>query len=249
MRKALFFGVCAAALTAGTAFAADMLVKAPPAPPPPPPFNWTGFYIGANIGGAWSHSTITDNTTGASLGFDNSGFIGGGQVGFNWQFNGPFVLGVEWDIDGTSISKTGPGVGVVLPGGIPATLQASANTDWISTLAGRIGFTAWDRWLFYFKGGGAWVQNSVTLTNLNNGNSVSASNTNSGWVAGVGAEWSWSGPWSAKLEYDHIELDDLTRSSTLFPGESFTASRNIDMVKFGINYRFGWGGGGGYGGY
>jgi outer membrane immunogenic protein/high affinity Mn2+ porin len=96
------------------------------------------------------------------------------------------------------------------------------------------------------------VQNNVTLTNLTNGNSVSASNTNSGWVAGVGAEWAWSGPWSAKIEYDHVQLDDFTSGAPILPGgvaDRFTASRDIDMVKFGINYRFGWGGGGGYGGY
>src|SRR5262249_34840995 len=149
------------------------------------------------IGGAWSHTTITDTASGAALGFDNSGFIGGGQVGFNYQVNN-FVFGVEWDIDGTSIDRTGPAVATAF-----GTLQAHASTDWISTLTGRLGL-AFDRWLIYAKGGGAWVQNSVTLTNLTHAASVTASNTNSGWTAGVGAEWAFAGPWSAKIEYDHI---------------------------------------------
>jgi outer membrane immunogenic protein len=204
--------------------------------PLPPPFSWTGLYIGANIGGAWSHTSINDTVTGASLGFDNSGFIGGGQIGFNYQIN-RFVLGVEWDIDGTSINKTGPGVATAF-----GTLQGSVSTDWISTLTGRIGL-GWDRWLFYFKGGGAWVQNSATLANLTTGASISASNTNSGWVAGVGAEWAWNGPWSAKIEYDHVELDSFSSAVPFIAADRFTVSRNIDMVKFGINYRFGWGGG------
>ena len=238
MRTSLLIGICAAALTAAPAIAADLRVKAPPVPVPAPIlFNWTGFYIGANIGGARSHSTVTDNVTGATFNTDNSGVIGGGQFGYNWQVNN-FVLGIEGDIDGTSISRTGPGVVTAF-----GTLQASASTDWVATLAGRIGY-AFDHWMIYGKGGGAWVQNSATLTNLTTGASVSASNTNSGWVAGIGAEWAWSGPWSAKIEYDHVQLDDWSTADTIITAaDRFNVSRNIDMVKVGINYRFGWGGG------
>lgn len=238
MRARLLIGICAAAFAAVPAMAADLPLKAPPAPAPVPLFSWSGFYIGANIGGAWSNSTVTDVATGATFNTDNNGFIGGGQVGFNYQINN-FVFGVEGDIDATSLSKTGPGVVTAI-----GTLQASASTDWVATLAGRIGF-AFDRWLIYAKGGGAWVQNSATLTNLATGASVSGSNTNSGWMAGVGAEWAFAGPWSAKLEYNHIELDNWsTGAGAIIAGDQFNVSRNIDMVKFGINYRFGWGGGG-----
>ena len=103
MIRSLLLGISAAAVVAAPAFAADLRLKAPP--PPPPVFSWTGFYIGANIGGAWSNGSITDNVTGAQLNSNSSGFIGGGQIGYNYQFN-TFVLGVEWDIDGTSINKT-----------------------------------------------------------------------------------------------------------------------------------------------
>ena len=242
MRISLLIGICAAALAAAPAVAADLPVKAPPAPAPVPVFSWTGFYIGANIGGAWSHSTVTDAVTGATFNTDNSGFIGGGQFGFNYQVNN-FVFGVEGDIDGTSLSKTGPGIATAF-----GTLQASANTDWIATLAGRVGFAV-DRWLIYAKGGGAWVQNSATLTNLGTGASVSGSNTNSGWMAGVGAEWAFSGPWSAKIEYNHVWMDNFSvGASSIIAGDQFNVSRDIDMVKVGVNYRFGWGGGG-YGAY
>jgi outer membrane immunogenic protein len=244
MRASLLVGVCAAAFAVAPAIAADLPLKAPPPPPPVPVFSWTGFYIGANIGGAWSNTTVTDVFTGTSFNTDNSGFIGGGQVGYNWQINN-FVLGVEGDIDGTSLNKTGPGVVTGI-----GTLQGSVSTDWVATLAGRIGF-AFDRWMIYAKGGGAWVQNSATLTNLGTGASVSASNTNSGWMAGVGAEWAFAGPWSAKIEYDHLDFGNFSNSAGVInPGDTFNVSRNIDMVKFGVNYRFGWGGGGyGYGGY
>jgi outer membrane immunogenic protein len=236
MGKSLLFGLCAAALVGAPAFAADLPYKAPPAPPVPV-FSWTGFYLGANIGGAWSNGSVTDVVTGASLNAEGSGFIGGGQAGFNYQLNN-FVFGVEWDIDGTTISKNSNVVATAF-----GNLQASANTDWISTLTGRIGFAA-DRWLFYVKGGGAWVQNSATLSNLTTGASVSASKTNSGWTAGLGAEWAFSGPWSAKIEYDHVELDNWTTSTaTIIAGDQLSINRHIDMVKAGVNYRFGWGGG------
>ena len=241
MRTSLLIGICAAAFAAAPAIAADLPLKAPPAPPVPV-FSWTGLYIGANIGGAWSNGSITDQVTGAQLNSNSSGFIGGGQIGYNYQFN-TFVLGVEWDIDGTSINKTSNAVAVVLPGGAAANLQASASTDWISTLTARFGFAV-NRWLIYGKAGGAWVQNSATLTNLTNGASISASNTNSGWTAGVGGEWAFAPQWSAKLEYDHIELDNFSPSTnSIIVNDRLILSRNIDMVKAGVNYRFGWGGG------
>jgi outer membrane immunogenic protein len=222
---------------AAPALAADLPYKARPAPPPPV-FSWTGFYIGANIGGAWSKGAITDVVTGANLNTDSSGFIGGGQVGFNYQFN-TFVLGLEWDIDGTTISKTSN----VVPTGF-GNLQASANTDWISTLAARFGF-ALDHWLIYGKAGGAWVQNSATLTNLTTGASISGSNTNSGWMAGVGGEWAFAPQWSAKLEYDHVELDNWSlATNTVIAGDRLNVSRHIDMLKAGVNWRFGWAGSG-----
>jgi len=244
MKASLLVGMCVAAFAAAPAIAADLPLKAPPPPAPVPVFSWTGFYIGANIGGAWSHTTVTDVFTGATFNTDNSGFIGGGQVGFNYQVNN-FVFGVEGDIDATSINKTGPAVVTGI-----GTLQGSASTDWVATLAGRIGF-AFDRWMIYAKGGGAWVQNSATITNLTTGASISGSDTNSGWVAGVGAEWAWAGPWSAKIEYNHVEFDNRSFAApAIAAGDTINVSRNIDMVKFGINYRFGWGGGGyGYGGY
>lgn len=233
MRTSLSIIACAAALATGPALAADLPVKAPPAPVYVP-YNWTGFYIGANIGGAWSNGSLRDNVTGASLSSNSDGFIGGGQLGYNWQMNN-WLLGVEWDIDGTDISKTSAAIPTAV-----GTLQASAKTNWVSTLAGRVGWTA-DRWLFYFKGGGAWVDNSVTLNNLTTGASGSRSNTNSGWMVGVGTEWAFAPHWSTKLEYNFVQLSDWSPAITTAAGDSLTAKREINMVKVGVNYKFDWG--------
>jgi len=102
--------------------------------------------------------------------------------------------------------------------------------------------------LLYGKAGGGWVDNHATITNLNTGASISASNRNSGWVVGGGVEWALGGNWSAKLEYDFLKLDDLTFGPGPFRGDTFTASREIQMFKVGLNYRFGSLFGGGYGG-
>jgi hypothetical protein len=69
----------------------DRIPTTPP-PPPPPVFSWTGFYIGGNLGGAWARGTVSDSLFGLSASSDRSGFIGGGQLGVNYQFSN-IVLG------------------------------------------------------------------------------------------------------------------------------------------------------------
>ena len=238
MKKLLVAGAALAVLIGTPAFAADMPLKAPPAPPPPPPFSWTGFYIGGELGGAWANGHVTDSLHGLSVSSSHDGWLGGAVVGYNLQTSN-IVFGIEADFDGTSLKATGSGV--FIPG--VGTLQASAKTDWITTVAGRVGFAAADRALFYVKGGGGWVGNTASITNLNTGAAVSASNTNSGWLLGAGIEYAFAPQWSAKLEYDYIGLRSWSWNSTVFPGDTFTASRNISEFKAGINYRFGWNGG------
>src|SRR5579862_4497612 len=135
-------GVAVAALTAVGAVAAQAadLPTRKEAPAPvfvPPPFTWTGFYVGLNAGGIFTTgsrgATIFDPAAGTDGGFLNadfpgglgngqSGFIGGGQAGYNWQ-TGAFVLGVETDFQGTTLSKSFNNVGVPFAGaGVPALL-------------------------------------------------------------------------------------------------------------------------------
>ena len=118
-------GVASAALVvtgAVSAQAADLPTRKE-APPPvfvPPPFTWTGFYIGANAGGIWGQggawtavyangfpwsTLIFQRLAEVNLGNSNTGFIGGGQAGYNWQ-TGSWVFGVETDFDGSSLSRS-----------------------------------------------------------------------------------------------------------------------------------------------
>jgi outer membrane immunogenic protein len=164
--KRLLFGTVALVALATAATAADLYTKARPLPPPPvapPLFSWTGFYVGGNIGAGWEDFNITDRLTGLNFGSNTrSAFIGGGQVGFNYQVSPFFVLGVEGFFDGIASNKN-TGNGVVVPG--VGLVTASAQPDWVSTAAGRIGFTGpgFDHWLFYAKGGGGWVQASARV--------------------------------------------------------------------------------------
>src|SRR5215813_2877880 len=106
MRK-LFHTVAALSALAATSMTANAAdVAARPYVPPPyvaQVFSWTGFYLGGNIGGAWRNDNLSDTLSGLnfSKGNNNGVFLGGGQVGFNWQVSN-FVLGFEWDIDGAA---------------------------------------------------------------------------------------------------------------------------------------------------
>ncbi len=226
------------ALASPGAFAADVPLRPPVAPamaPCPYPncnpypyyaYNWSGFYIGANVGVAFDSSTITDRFFGVSLDNSRSGFVGGCQIVYNWQISPQFVFGVEWMFDGTDISSTTNFT----------TLQASTSVDWVTTLAARFGWAA-NNWLFYGKVGGGWVHDTATLANLTTGLSISASNTTGGWLVGAGIEYGITQNWSARVEWDHIGLGDVTQFGFV-PGDSVTISRHFDMVTVGLNYRF-----------
>jgi len=158
------FGIAALfAVASSPAFAADVPIRGPartalydanPCYNCNYYYNWTGFYIGANVGAAWERSTLTDNFFNVSFSNDRSGFIAGGQIGYNWQLSPQFVVGVEWMFDGTDLkSDTTTVVG-------PAVIRTSAKVDWITTLAARFGWAA-NNWLFYGKAGGAWVHDGT----------------------------------------------------------------------------------------
>jgi outer membrane immunogenic protein len=239
----LAFGIALfLAVVSPCAFAADVLARGPigatPAAPSPYPYpfpyyyNWTGFYVGGNLGVAWDTSTLTDDVFGVNFSTSRSGFVGGGQIGYNWQISPQFVVGVEWMFDGTSISSdTGTFNGL---DGTP--LAARESIDWVTTLAARFGWTA-NNWLFYGKAGGGWVHESETLIDFANRFTFSTSDTRSGWLLGVGVEYGFAPRWTARVEWDHIGLGDETIVG-FAPGDAVILSRHFDMLTFGVNYRF-----------
>jgi outer membrane immunogenic protein len=207
----------------GSAAAADLPVKAPP--PPLPVWSWTGFYFGVNAGYAWTNNTALDTITvpggiifplSATTSSAANGFIGGGQVGYNWQ-TGPFVLGIEGDFDGTAERGNGAdSCGTLVVG--TCGLTASANVNWLATLRGRAGYAV-NNILFYVTGGGAWerVSGSISaVTPTGTFGLFSASTTRSGWAAGAGIETSFWGNWIAGLEYLYVNTGSWTWNNTTF---------------------------------
>jgi outer membrane immunogenic protein len=228
---------------ATAASGADVYTPAPAVAPPL--FNWSGFYVGGNIGGSWENFNVTDNLTGASFSSNTrSAFTGGVQVGFNYQVSPFVVLGVDGLADGIS-NNNNSGAGVIIPG--IGLVTDSLEPAWVATLAGRIGFTGpgFDRWLFYAKAGGGWVQLNETLAGPFN--SIAGSRTASGWMAGAGIEWAFAPNFTARLDYQYIGLENTALASGLVPPSGFvvpdtftTRNANLQTLTVGVNYLFNW---------
>jgi outer membrane immunogenic protein len=195
---------------------------------------WTGCYIGANVGGAFGDASATFNFGEVST--NGSGFAGGGQIGCDYQFAGPWVIGFRNMFDGTSNDRsrtigTGP-----LAGGV-----VNFNNQWFDTLTGRVGYALAPAWLLYFQGGGAWAHTSTNIT-FNGVQTGQGSNTRSGWTIGGGVEWMFAPHWSAFLEGNY--MDGGTKNATIFgpvacpAGCAVAAKAHVSTVLVGVNYRF-----------
>jgi outer membrane immunogenic protein len=249
-RALLWITAATALVFGGAAQAADMPLKAPRVAAPAP-FSWTGFYVGAHVGGAWgtveSELPIYDDFVFPISSHTINGFVAGGQAGVNWQVNSWLVLGVEGQFSWTDMKGSTPCVLI---------LKCTTEVNWISTVAGRIGYT-FDRTMLYVKGGVAWADSdySASLGPF----AISASDTRTGVMVGAGIEYAFLPNWSAKLEYNYIDFDtdtlgfplngggcgsDLKSVSSRFCGPSsldVDVTQKIHLIKFGVNYRFNWG--------
>jgi outer membrane immunogenic protein len=218
-----------------------MAVKAPPAAVAT--YNWTGFYLGVEGGGAWGHSQYgsADPTFNPGLpitpSFNLSSGLFGGTFGYNWQINN-WLVGVEGDL--SWVHKAGGAFG------IPpfATTSINATTErWLGTDRLRLGFIPADRWLLYVTGGLAAADVEATVSPVGVG-PFSQTQTRTGWTAGAGVEAAVAQSWSLKLEYLYVGLPTGTYFSPNIPlingGAVITrsVSANDNIVRAGINYRW-----------
>jgi outer membrane immunogenic protein len=291
MKRAFSVAALVLALT-GSALAADLpSYKAPPPPPLPPPPLWSGFYVGLNAGGTWGSSRnttistfpipagidIVGGTAAAALSTSgilsnsSSGFIGGGQIGYNWQFMNSFVAGIEADIQGIAASNsTSTGFGIAPVAAAPgftsiSFLNATRQLEYVGTVRGRLGWLFTPTLLVYGTGGLAYggVRSNVSTfqTFIPGGGGVNPafgagqfSDTRVGWTAGGGLEWMFMPRWSVKAEYLYYDLGTLNYASspaaltTTVGGVLFgtTPSQvstrfNGNIVRAGVNYHFNWG--------
>lgn len=267
MFKKLLFTTAALAIIATPGFAADMPLKAVKAPPPVPVFNWTGFYIGGFVGGAWTdHAESASDPRSAAGVFYNgplntgyglqSGFLGGGTVGYNWQAPGsPWVIGLEGEGGYLHVRGSAQDINAALTGlALPDSINTSRIGDAYGVIAGRVGY-AWDRALFYAKGGVAFVgdsynfNDSCTTGGCGSGALFMGHNdTQVTYAVGGGMEYALDFNWSIKAEYLFLGTQKTYTQSGLVTaggatGTLFTNTNsdpNIQTFKFGVNYR--WGG-------
>jgi outer membrane immunogenic protein len=231
MRK-LLLGAAVSIVFAAPAFAADIpartYTKAPVYTAPQVIYNWTGFYIGGHVGGAFPG--------GNGLESSDARFLGGVQGGFDYQFANNWVLGAEAQYSWLTGNS---GSGVVFPGGTVVT----SNTDQLGSVTGRLGY-AFGPALLYAKGGYAWRGNN------NLGVSVAGApvsfttdaNHRDGYTVGAGLEYLFAPNWSVKGEYQYYNFGSTSFTSGPAPIVGSRFRDDEHTVKLGINYRFGWGG-------
>jgi len=221
MKRVLIACASALALT-GAAAAADLSRRPPPpvkAPPPalPTTYNWTGFYFGVNGGGAFGTSKWDSTEE-----FDLSGWLVGGTIGYNVQ-SGPWVFGVEGDVDWTNIK------GDTTLGCAPG---CETKNSWLATARGRLG-VAFDRVLPYATGGLAIGDIKARTPGL-----AGADETNTGWTAGGGLEVALSRGWTAKAEYLYVDLGKLDCGAACGAAVTDNVSFKTHLVRGGLNFRF-----------
>jgi outer membrane immunogenic protein len=266
--KALALAAAVSTLATASAFAADLPSRrdVPVAPVQtfaPPAFTWTGFYVGANVGYGFNADSRV-NTVGtpgfvglipagivpSELKGSGEGFVGGAQIGYNWQF-GQFVYGLETDIQFTDMGKRETFIGNPVLGTQLAT-TADSELRYLGTLRARLGYTPIDRLLIYATGGLAYadVKTSLGVAGVQApglGWAGSKSEVRFGWTLGAGAEYALTNNWTIKGEYLYYDLGGKTVNTTpnaaaaaAVPGVAYSgkAETNGHIVRAGINYKF-----------
>ncbi len=176
-------------------------------------YNWTGFYVGINGGYGWG----TSDWNPAGISPKPKGGLIGGTIGYNYQI-GSVVWGLEGDIDWADVKGNST---------CAVAFTCETKNEWLATFRGRVGY-AFDRWLPYFTGGGAYGAVKATIDPLG----VSSTKDQLGWTVGAGLEYAFLSNWSAKIEYLYVDLGNF---NTTF-AQNVSLKENI--VRAGLNYKF-----------
>jgi high affinity Mn2+ porin len=228
-RKCLLAGIALGAFGAeAPAHAADMKLPVK-APALTAVYNWTGFYLGAHVGygnGSLGPATNPHPLQGVFFPPSVTGLIGGYQAGYNRQLANNVVIGAEVDVSFGS------------PTDIPRLLPTSYDTtiDYIATARGRLGYTM-GIWMPYVTGGLAWGRTHVNLNDFGFVTPPRRDITHLGWTAGLGVEFAVGGNWTAKAEYNYVDLARGTYDLTDVALPRVNVDPNIHLFKLGLNYR------------
>ncbi len=208
-------------LTSGSAFAAD-LAPAPVEPVTPvTAYNWTGFYIGAHAGADFGQGKI------GGAKFDGAGFLGGLHAGYNEEFDGGWVVGLEGDIDYSSFSKNKNVT--VIDDAVAVGTRAEFKNEWQGSVRARLGY-AFDRFLPYVTGGVAFGDEKIDINGFG-----SNTDTRVGWTAGAGLEYAIDQNWIVRGEVRYVDLGNNTANI-----RGIRAKTRFDSVNatLGVSYKF-----------
>lgn len=224
MRRIVVALLGAAVMSVSAASAADLPTKAPAFVAPVPYYNWTGFYVGADIGGGWGRHDRTVIPTGFLTEYDSSGILGGIHAGYNWQMQA-IVVGLEADFKASSIKGDDGGAGGTLD---------ETKLKWLGTVRGRIGY-AWDRFLLFATGGWAYAN----LEHFNNAAPGQTFDTNrNGWTLGAGGQYAWTNNLSGRIEYRYYDLGTYTNGAPTNGILPYEVSNTFHTVTAGLSFKF-----------
>jgi outer membrane immunogenic protein len=241
MRKFLL-ATAALIAFAGPAIAADMRAPVYKAPPPVvPAWSWTGCFVGGHAGSLWTKQDWTNLTPGgdffgAWLGrHQANSWLGGVQAGCDYQFAGGFVIGIQGDYAWTDAAGSHDSAREI---GVAYHSKAKS----LASLTGRAGY-AWDRFLGYVRGGGAWQRNDYSASTIILGTVYAGTETRSGWTVGVGGEYAFTNVLSGFVEYSYYDYGTGRVPLTpllagLRPG-LVDVKESTSVVRAGLNIRFG----------
>lgn len=265
VKKALLaLAVGAAVVSSAPALAADIAMPVKAAPAYAPVFNWTGFYVGGFIGGAFADRNATSSepctvigcvslfTQGGvvvpnSTSLDSS-FTAGATIGYNWQAPGSaWVFGLEGEVGWMRVDGSVRDVNAPPPALSPGGFDSTEMGDFYAIIAGRLGYS-FGTVLLYAKGGIAFVDKNYSYTSNIGISSVTLTHdeTQVTWALGAGLEWAFAPKWSLKGEYLYIDTRETYTARGTIVGGAFNGAAVVNThsdpglhtLKLGVNYRF-----------
>jgi outer membrane immunogenic protein len=259
--KRLLLATTALIAMAAPSLAADLPARTyskAPAIVPTPIIDWSGFYIGGNVGAGWGktrfdaapvtgdHYLLPGQAVSTN---NNADIVGGVQVGYNWQFQ-QVVLGLEGTYSGSGI-KNSTGI-FTDPVFLGQNVSFDSKITSYATVVGRLGWTPTNSWLLYGKGG--WATGRIS-TNVQDFFPLPATlqhfssdaKWHNGWTVGAGVEYKLTNNWILGVEYDYLQLNNKTHGSPVFgvaPGAPLFYSENVkadvSTVTARLSYLFNW---------